>query len=43
MLDWLSGDPLSGLGTTLGFFTFAIIGRWLRKRMVEKWRSTSAE
>ncbi len=36
MLEWLSGDPLSGIGTTVGFFIFLIIGRYVRKRMVEK-------
>ncbi|MFQ6119380.1 MAG: hypothetical protein ACE5KE_05785 [Methanosarcinales archaeon] len=27
---WLEGDPLSGIGTTIGFFVFLIIGRYLR-------------
>ena len=27
MLEWLSGDPLVGILTTIGFFTFLIIGR----------------
>jgi hypothetical protein len=27
MLEWLSGDPLVGMLTTIGFFTFLIIGR----------------
>lgn len=30
MLFWLEGDPLSGIGTTIGFFVFLIIGRYLR-------------
>ena len=31
VLEWLSGDPLSGIGTTVGFFLFAIIGYEIRK------------
>lgn len=31
MLEWMSGDPLSGIGTTVGFFLFAIIGYQIRK------------
>jgi hypothetical protein len=27
MLEWLSGDPLVGIFTTIGFFAFLIIGR----------------
>jgi hypothetical protein len=27
MLEWLSGDPLVGIFTTIGFFTLLIIGR----------------
>jgi len=27
MLEWLYGDPLVGIFTTIGFFTFLIIGR----------------
>jgi hypothetical protein len=27
MLEWLSGDPLVGILTTIGFFSFLIIGR----------------
>ena len=26
MLEWLAGDPLVGILTTIGFFTFLIIG-----------------
>lgn len=36
MLEWLSGDPLCGIGTTVGFFTFLILGRYVRRKMVEK-------
>jgi len=32
MLEWLSGDPLNGIGTTVGFFVFLIIGHYLRLR-----------
>lgn len=31
MLEWMTGDPLSGIGTTVGFFLFAIIGYQVRK------------
>ena len=27
MLEWLAGDPLVGILTTIGFFSFLIIGR----------------
>jgi hypothetical protein len=27
MLEWLSGDPLVGILTTIGFFSFLTIGR----------------
>lgn len=27
MLEWLAGDPLVGIFTAIGFFTFLIIGR----------------
>jgi hypothetical protein len=34
MLEWLLGDPLVGVLTTVGFFTFLIIGRhWRLKKM----------
>jgi hypothetical protein len=34
MLEWLVGDPLSGILTTIFFFVFLIIGRKLAlKRM----------
>lgn len=35
MPAWLSGDVLNGLGTTVGFFIFAIIGRAVRRWMKE--------
>ncbi len=31
MIDWLSGDAVNGLGTTIGFFLALIVGRYLRK------------
>lgn len=30
MFEWLTGDPLTGILTTIGFFVFLIIGRNLR-------------
>jgi len=37
MLEWLMGDPLVGVLTTIGFFTFLIIGRrWKLKKMKKK-------
>lgn len=30
MLEWLEGDPLAGIGTTIGFFVFLIIGHYVR-------------
>jgi hypothetical protein len=36
MFEWLAGDPLTGILTTIGFFVFLIIGRnlklWQMKR-----------
>ena len=29
MLEWLEGDPLAGIGTTIGFFVFLIIGHYI--------------
>ncbi len=36
MMEWLSGDALNGLGTTIGFFLALIVGRYLRR-----WRSSA--
>ncbi|MCW3134827.1 MAG: hypothetical protein N2V78_10920 [Methanophagales archaeon] len=36
MFEWLSGDPLCGIGTTIGFFVFLIIGHYLRLRRETK-------
>lgn len=36
MLEWLSGDPLVGILTTIGFFTFLIIGRQVRLRQMRR-------
>ncbi|GBE55037.1 hypothetical protein BMS3Bbin15_01201 [archaeon BMS3Bbin15] len=31
MLEWIfSGDSLNGIGTTIGFFIFLIIGHYIR-------------
>jgi hypothetical protein len=30
MFEWLAGDPLTGILTTIGFFVFLIIGRELK-------------
>jgi len=35
MLEWLNGDPLVGILTTISFFTFLIIGRKLRLRQMK--------
>lgn len=36
MLEWLQGDPLVGILTTIGFFVFLIIGRNLKLRQLQK-------
>ena len=36
MLEWLQGDPLVGILTTIGFFVFLIIGRNLKLRRMRK-------
>jgi hypothetical protein len=38
MLEWLSGDPLTGILTTIGFFVFLIIGRKLKLRQIKQER-----
>jgi len=35
MLEWLSGDPLVGILTTISFFIFLIIGRNLKLRRMK--------
>jgi hypothetical protein len=35
MLEWLTGDPLVGILTTVGFFVFLIIGRNLKLRRMK--------
>jgi len=30
MIEWLSGDSLNGIGTTIGFFIFLILGHHIR-------------
>ena len=32
---WIAGDPLVGILTTIGFFTFIIVGRALRLRQLK--------
>ena len=32
---WIAGDPLVGILTTIGFFTFIIIGRALKVRQMK--------
>jgi hypothetical protein len=32
---WMAGDPLVGILTTIGFFTFVIVGRDLRLRQLK--------
>lgn len=36
MLEWLTGDPLVGMLTTIGFFTFLIIGRKIKLNRMNK-------
>jgi hypothetical protein len=36
MLEWLSGDPLVGILTTISFFIFLIIGRSSKLRRVKR-------
>jgi hypothetical protein len=41
MFEWLAGDPLVGILTTIGFFTFLIIGRAVKIRKMK--RNTKVE
>jgi len=36
MLEWLMGDPLVGILTTICFFTFLIIGRQYKLQKIKK-------
>ncbi len=36
MVEWLSGEPLVGILTTLFFFVFLLIGRGLRLRQMRR-------
>jgi hypothetical protein len=36
MIEWLAGDPLVGILTTIGFFTFLIIGRAVKVRQMKR-------
>jgi hypothetical protein len=38
MLEWLTGDPLVGILTTVGFFVFLIIGRSYKLRRMKRKR-----
>ena len=40
MLEWLTGDSLTGILTTLGFFVFLIIGRNLKLRQMRRKKET---
>jgi cobalt/nickel transport system permease protein len=42
MLEWLQGDPLVGILTTIGFFVFLIIGRELKLRRMQKPKKVAA-
>lgn len=33
---WLAGDPLVGILTTIGFFTFVIVGRAVKLRQMKR-------
>ncbi len=33
---WLTGDPLVGILTTVGFFIFLIIGRAVKLRLMKR-------
>ena len=33
---WLAGDPLVGILTTIGFFSFLIVGRAVKLRKMKK-------
>jgi hypothetical protein len=36
MIEWLAGDPLVGILTTIGFFTFLIVGRAVKFRQIKR-------
>jgi len=36
MLEWLTGDPLSGILTTIFFFVFLIFGRKLALKRLKQ-------
>jgi hypothetical protein len=39
--EWLAGDPLVGILTTIGFFSFLIIGRLVKLRQLKQNLDTS--
>ena len=41
MFEWLLGDPLVGILTTICFFLFLIIGRNMRLRKMKKERKNT--
>ena len=43
MLEWLQGDPLVGILTTIGFFVFVIIGRQIKLRRMSNKHAAIAE
>lgn len=36
MFEWLAGDPLVGILTTISFFVFLLIGRSVRLRRMKR-------
>jgi len=38
MLEWLVAGPLLGIGTTIGFFVFLIIGHYICERRLKSER-----
>jgi hypothetical protein len=40
---WLAGDPLVGILTTIGFFTFIIIGRAFKLRKMKQKQTTEGQ
>jgi len=40
---WLAGDPLIGILTTVGFFTFLIIGRAIKIRKMKQKEATNRQ
>jgi hypothetical protein len=34
--EWLAGDPLVGILTTIGFFVFLMVGYTIKKRQMKR-------